>query len=245
MKKAITLAAAMIIAASAAFPTSAAWYSPEWYYDYYIESDYDSDYFYPESSATIYHDGHGNFTTSGGSIITSDDGFVTVIPPSGGLTQSTSISSYPVAPSSWQGSGNTGTGSYTYVSSIVQNNGVLGTLTIKGQKISAYEGTSDANLLKGAGHFTGTSVWDGNVCFAGHNRGPNAWFYQLINLKPGDVITYQTSLGYRTYVVSNTKVVSVNDTSPLYATNENQLTLVTCIANQPSVRLIVTAKQVY
>ena len=119
----------------------------------------------------------------------------------------------------------------------------LGTVTIRGRSIRVYEGTTDSNLLKGAGHFTGTSAWDGNVCLCGHNRGPNAWFSDLIHLTPGEQIIYQTPLGVRRYQVTGTRIVSVDDLSPLTGSVENQLTLVTCVANRPDVRLIVTVKQ--
>ena len=88
---------------------------------------------------------------------------------------------------------------------------MLGTLNIKGRNITVYEGTSDSVLLLGAGHFAGTSAWNGNVALAGHNRGPNAWFSDLINLRPGDPITYMTSAGFRPYTVTGTKIVSVEE----------------------------------
>ena len=219
------------------------WEDPEYYYDYLIEAE-ETDVFYPPSSAPIYHDGHGNFTTSGGGTISSGDDFITVIPPSGGSTGGSTegTDGYPVAPPSWQGSGAAGGGSFTDSSVIVQN-GVLGTLNIRGRNITVYEGTSDSVLLLGAGHFAGTSAWNGNVALAGHNRGPNAWFSDLINLRPGDPITYMTSAGFRPYTVTGTKIVSVNDLSPLNGSDKNILTLVTCVANRPDVRLIVTAEE--
>lgn len=45
--------------------------------------------------------------------------------------------------------------------------------------------------------------------------------------------------------MTGTRIVSVKDLSPLNASVQNQLTLVTCLANQPLVRLIVTAEQVF
>lgn len=217
------------------------WFWSDWYADYYVKAN-DFDGFYEPSSATIYHDGHGNFTTSGSGIISSDSGVITVIPATNGTTLATDNNGYPIQPSGWQGNATTGGGSYTSGSTVMQSNGQLGTLTIKGRSINVYEGTSDSNLLKGGAHFTGTSAWDGNVCIAGHNRGPNAWFSDLISLSTGDVITYSTSLGTRVYRVSSIKVVSVHDLSPLNASDTNMLTLVTCLANQPSVRLIVQAQ---
>ena len=49
------------------------------------------------------------------------------------------------------------------------------------------------------------------------------------------------ALGVKIYQVTGTRIVSVNDLSPLTGSVENQLTLVTCVANRPDVRLIVTA----
>ena len=203
-------------------------------------------FYYPASDAEFLHDGHGNFTVSGltGGAISSDDFFTTVITPetgSGGLAMDSS--GYPVAPSSWQGASSSGSAAGSTMFTVPEGT-QLGTLTIRGRSIRVYEGTTDSNLLKGAGHFPGTSAWDGNVCLCGHNRGANAWFSDLIRLTPGEQITYQTPLGVRTYQVTGTRIVSVNDLSPLTGSVENQLTLVTCVANQPDVRLIVTAKQV-
>ena len=204
-------------------------------------------FYYPASDAQLLHDGHGNFTVSGltGGAISSDDFFTTVITPetgSGGLAINSS--GYPVSPSSWQGASSSGSAAISSAMFTVPEGSLLGTMTIRGRSIKVFEGTTGRNLLKGAGHFTGTSTWDGNVCFAGHNRGPNAWFSDLISLSSGEQITYQTPLGVRIYQVTGTRIVSVNDLSPLTGSVENQLTLVTCLANQPNVRLIVMAEQV-
>ena len=202
-------------------------------------------FYYPASDAEFLHNGHGNFTVSGltGGAISSDDFFTTVITPetgSGGLAMDSS--GYPVTPSSWQGASSSGSAAGSTMFTVPEGT-QLGTLTIRGRSIRVYEGTTDSNLLKGAGHFTGTSAWDGNVCLCGHNRGANAWFSELIRLTPGEQITYQTPLGVRTYQVTGTRIVSVDDLSPLTGSAESQLTLVTCVANRPDVRLIVTAKQ--
>ena len=171
-------------------------------------------------------------------------GDITVSPMitgSGGLTIDSS--GYPVAPSSWQGASSSGRAEDSSTMFTIPEGSQLGTVTIRGRSIRVYEGTTDSNLLKGAGHFIGTSAWDGNVCLCGHNRGPNAWFSDLIRLTSGEQITYQTPLGVKIYQVTGTRIVSVNDPSPLTGSVENQLTLVTCVANRPDVRLIVTAQQ--
>lgn len=70
----------------------------------------------------------------------------------------------------------TSTIGYTDVTSdLYYSGGHLGTLKIPsiGVNVKIYQGTDSATLAKGAGHFTDTSIWAGNVCVAGHNRGTN------------------------------------------------------------------------
>lgn len=107
-----------------------------------------------------------------------------------------------------------------------------------------YQGTDSATLAKGAGHFTTTSVWDGNVAIAGHNRGVNNHFGKIHTLETGDRLTYTTQLGTRTYEVYSVAKVSVDDTSILNATGSNLLTLVTCVMDQPAYRWCVKAVEV-
>ena len=83
--------------------------------------------------------------------------------------------------------GNT-TGGYTEVTDdLYYSNGSLGTLKIPAISLTVkvYQGTDSAALKKGAGHFTNTSIWDGNVCFAGHNRGVNNHFGKIDTLEAG------------------------------------------------------------
>ena len=56
--------------------------------------------------------------------------------------------------------------------------GYLATLKIPSLNVNVkvFEGTSSSVLAKGAGHFEDTSIWSGNVCVAGHNRGANCYF---------------------------------------------------------------------
>lgn len=122
-------------------------------------------------------------------------------------------------------------------------NGSLGTLKIPsiGLTVGVYEGTGSAPLLKGAGHFEGTSIWAGNVAIAGHNRGVRNDFGKLHTLHPGDTITFTTVLGTRSYAVASVTKVAVTDVSGLAPTLENQLTLYTCVENQPAYRWCVRA----
>lgn len=119
--------------------------------------------------------------------------------------------------------------------------GSLGTLTIPrlGVSVPIFEGTDSAALKKGAGHFEGTSIRDGNCCFAGHNRGVNAIFGQLHTLETGDAITLTTKLGTRTYAVVSVEKVRETDASGLGASAFNQITLYTCVRDQPEYRWCV------
>ena len=173
--------------------------------------------------------------------------------PNGGTSTNTMGSGYPTADTSVDSSGFptvdtgvSGTGgqatAFTEVtSSMYYSNGSLGTLKIPsiGLTVGVYEGTGSAPLLKGAGHFEGTSIWLGNVCIAGHNRGVRNDFGKIHTLKSGDVITLTTALGTRNYAVTSVSKVSVNDTSGLSASTDNQITLYTCVEDQPAYRWCV------
>ena len=89
-------------------------------------------------------------------------------------------------------------------SSMYYSDGSLGVLKIPliGVAVKVYEGTDSAALAKGAGHFENTSIWSGNVCVAGHNRGVNCYFGDIHTLNAGDTVTLTTMLGTRTYAVT-------------------------------------------
>ena len=57
------------------------------------------------------------------------------------------------------------------------SNGSLGTLKIPaiGLSVKIVQGTDSAALKKGVGHFEETSIWNGNVGLAAHNRGTNRY----------------------------------------------------------------------
>ena len=138
------------------------------------------------------------------------------------------------------------TSGYTEVTSdLYYSGGHLGTLKIPaiGLTVKVYQGTDSAALKKGAGHFTDTSIWDGNVAFAGHNRGVANHFGKIHTLEAGDTITLTTLLGTRTYAVTSVEKVSVTDSSGTAATTDNRVTLYTCVMNQPEYRWCVTAIQ--
>lgn len=119
-------------------------------------------------------------------------------------------------------------------SSMYYSGGHLGTLKIPSLNVSVkiYEGTTNSMLAKGAGHFKDTSIWNGNVCLAAHNRGTNAYFGKIHELNYGDKIMLTTKKGTRTYKVYNIEKISVSDTSNLQGTSDNIITLITCVKNQ-------------
>ena len=125
-------------------------------------------------------------------------------------------------------------------------NGSLGRLEIPALDLSVriYQGTDRKTLAKGIGHFEDTSIWDGNVCLAAHNRGANSYFGQIHTRDIGDKITLTTKLGTRTYKVTDVSKVSETDRSGLADSGENMLTLYTCVRNQRDQRWCVTAAEV-
>lgn len=136
---------------------------------------------------------------------------------------------------------------YTPVTSdLYYSGGYLGTLKIPaiGLSVRVYEGTDSGTLAKGAGHFEGTSIWNGNVSIAGHNRGVRDDFGDLHTLERGDTITWTTKLGARTYEVTSVQKVKETDTSGTAPSTENMLTLYTCVRNQRTYRWQVQAAEV-
>ena len=134
---------------------------------------------------------------------------------------------------------------YTAVTSdLYYSGGYLATLKIPTLDLSVkvYQGTDADALRKGAGHFASTSIWDGNVAIAGHNRGVNNHFGRIHLLDYGDTIKLTTKLGTRTYEVYAIYKVSVDDTSILNDSTENIITLITCVRDQPAYRWCVQAR---
>ncbi|KAF5069980.1 Sortase domain protein [anaerobic digester metagenome] len=128
-------------------------------------------------------------------------------------------------------------------SDLYYSGGYLGTLKIPAVNLSVkiYQGTGSSTLAKGVGHFTDTSIWDGNVCLAAHNRGTNSYFGQIHTLDTGDKITLTTKLGTRTYKVTSVAKVLETDDSATNPTTEDCLTLYTCVRDQSAYRWCVRA----
>lgn len=163
----------------------------------------------------------------------------------GGLVSQTGAVSYPVIDSGTSSSVSASTGFTEVTSDLYYANGSLGTLKIPaiGLTVKVYEGTGSSTLSKGAGHFEDTSIWAGNVCIAGHNRGVRNDFGKLHTLEMGDTITWTTKLGTRTYEVTSVSKVKETDTSGTAPTSDNRLTLYTCVRNQRDYRWCVIAEE--
>ena len=173
-----------------------------------------------------------------------ESGFVPVnqdLPPTGGEAYSSGNSSLSAGflPSTSQTAGlNTAPQYY--------EDGTIGTLfvTRTGKTIRVYEGEELSNLAKGAGHFSSTSSWDGNVALAGHNRGGSAYFSFIKDILNGDTLTYTTKYGARTYKVISKTQINEWDNLPLAWSAENILTLITCVAGVPDSRYSVVAREI-
>ena len=98
--------------------------------------------------------------------------------------------------------------------------------------VKVYEGTTNSVLSKGVGHFKETSIWDGNVCIASHNRGKGAYFSDIHELDLGAVIKLTTKLGTRKYEVYSIEKISVVAATAHKNTSDNIITLITCVKNQ-------------
>lgn len=125
----------------------------------------------------------------------------------------------------------------------ITSGGAIGHLCIPSVGIDeyVYEGTSWDSMMYGIAHFDCTSGWAGNIGLAGHNRGYYPHFGTLKDVNIGDVVTYTTAYGTNTYVISNILTVDVTNTSGLQQNGQNQLTMYTCKADQPEVKLCVVA----
>lgn len=133
---------------------------------------------------------------------------------------------------------------YTAVTSdLYYANGSLGTLKIPslGVSVKVVQGTDSTALAKGTGHFEDTSIWEGNVCVAGHNRGTNCYFGEIHTMDIGDKITLTTKLGTRTYSVVSVQKIRETDNSMLAPTMDNRITLFTCVRDQSAYRWCVQA----
>ena len=222
----VCLAAALTVPASAAGPM-----------EYSIGAPGDPDYGTPTSFEPV--------VTVGGGARKNEDisKNAALIPPGFGTASADTLNTGTTSGPSTSVSS---TGFTEVTGDLYYSAGHLGTLKIPaiGLSVRIYEGTGSSTLAKGAGHFEDTSIWDGNVALAGHNRGVNNHFGKIHTLELGDEITLTTKLGTRTYEVVSVAKVSETDRSGLAATTENMITLYTCVMNQREYRWCVKAVEI-
>ena len=125
-------------------------------------------------------------------------------------------------------------------------NNAIGIIIIPTLDIKApiYEGTTKDVLKYSVGHFEKTSLWKGNVALASHNRGSYAHYFSRINeLKNGEEIIYITNMGERRYKVTESKIIEETNVDILKDTDENTITLITCITGEKFKRRCIIGKE--
>ena len=90
------------------------------------------------------------------------------------------------------------------------------------------EGTNLDILSTKVGHFTDTDL---------HNRGyENNFFKDLKKLKMDDKIIYTYKDFKKIYIVNKIEIIENSDWSYLEKSDENKITLITCVENEPEYR---------
>jgi len=158
-----------------------------------------------------------------------------------GTTNNVSVNHVPNMPNN-----TTTTQNVTITQPAFYEDGSIGFLSIPAINtyVRVFDGETQANLRLGAARFEFTSAWDGNIGIAGHNRGPNDYFRGVRDLQIGDLIIYETLYGTRTYRVYLKEQISDTDFSHLGWSRNNEITLITCVIDRPSLRWVVKASEV-
>ena len=109
---------------------------------------------------------------------------------------------------------------------------------------SIVEGTDKRNLRLGPGHLVGSAFpgEKGNCIIAGHR---DTQFRILKDIREGDDIVLETSVGAYRYRVTGTRIVKISNTDSLADTSKGALSLITCypfyyLGNAPK-RFVVRA----
>ena len=99
------------------------------------------------------------------------------------------------------------------------------------------KGTNQSSLAQGIGLFEHSKILEGNVCLAGHNT--YRFLANLKNVQKGDIIKYSSALGNKEYRITTIKQIQEPDWSMLEDTEDNRITIITCVRNKPELRLCV------
>lgn len=104
------------------------------------------------------------------------------------------------------------------------------------------EGVEAETLNLYVGHFGETSKQLGNIGLAAHNRGyEKNYFENLKKVKEKDEIKYKNDEFEKTYIVEINEIIKNTDWSYLEEDDENKITLITCVENEPEYRRCVQA----
>lgn len=102
------------------------------------------------------------------------------------------------------------------------------------------EGTDEKTLNQYIGHFEESKKISGNICLAAHNRGyPVNYFERLKELKVGDEIFYFVNEEKYKYIIDEIIVIYETDWTVIENTEDDRITLITCIENRDAYRLCV------
>jgi LPXTG-site transpeptidase (sortase) family protein len=107
------------------------------------------------------------------------------------------------------------------------------------------EGTSVEVLNTKVGHFEDTAIQDGNIGLAAHNRGYEYNFFKnLKDVNIDDEIIYTYGEFKRTFSVDTIEIIENTDWTYLENSEENKITLITCVDNEPKFRRCVQATEI-
>ena len=107
------------------------------------------------------------------------------------------------------------------------------------------EGTDGEVINNYIGHFTQTPSIEGNIGLVGASAGyKENHFAELEKLQQGDVIIYIKGKNRKEYKVTTNVIISQTDWSYLSKTQDNRITLITGILEQPENRRCVQAVEI-
>lgn len=112
-------------------------------------------------------------------------------------------------------------------------------------KAKIQEGTSKEVMDDYVGHFEETSKCNGNVGLAAHNRGyKKNYFGDIKKLKEDDNIFYCYKGQIKEYAVINNFIINDTDWAVFEEKDNNIITLITCVENEPNYRRCVQAVEI-
>ena len=108
------------------------------------------------------------------------------------------------------------------------------------------QGVSQEILANYVGHFEETQLENGNIGLAAHNRGNNpSYFKEIKTLQKKDKIIYKIGTKIKEYEVISVNKIEETNWNYLQPTQDNRITLITCVENEPEYRICVQAIEKY